>query len=707
MPLKLLAFIITMVSILVGGICALATLGWLLGTPEAEGAGYLVPWWLAIVAASGFGIWYAKRLLIRANAEEGEEEGEEDDEITDLSHRPELVEAHEKQIAARKAARENQEVKIRAAGAPAQRSKGTEPREESKKQNLKNQAKEVLENAVDTDKARDMQTQDFQMTWKYSWMSLLLIALNVAAFWWVNVRNGYPVESLPRDLMLKFGGDAAYLTLTGEFWRILTSTFLHWDLAHLIGNMVGLFYAGRYLEYFVGRKSLFMIFVTTGLLASIGTHLVHSSFVVSAGASGAVFGLYGALLVCFLMSKRAKAMKYNKNLLLVSAYFVGSNLFRGFGADGVNNAAHVAGLLAGVSVAYLIYGLNLKGRVGRYQISGLAVTFSLLVLGFLGVNKDFEKEMNSPDAAIFLAMETEFTSLLDEGRTLARSFSRILKENATPERYRKLPEKLKPVIAKFEKTQEKMLQLQVSNDRAYQLLQAFTQMNHYFILQARIFADPNSFPNGILDDQIPLDVRNQIAYLSDKIEESSQRANNIMDGKFIESAERQLASQDPQPQTVMEEVEVGTSNIPPKPVSRDEIYMSLIQDFVNMDDQFKLLGQQASAGQTTPEKIAMKMDELRAAAEKIELEINTLRPGNEVEANLKLSMLTTMNSYRKMLSAFSEKDLFGEGPRTEMLWKQTELATQEYNQTMPALKKAIERFKQSLVSGVQKESVSG
>ena len=707
MPLKLIAFIVTMVSILVGGICALATLGWLLGAPEAEGAGHMVPWWLVIVAASGFGIWYAKRLLIKANTEEGDEEEDEEDEITDLSHRPELVKAHEEQIAARKAAVENQEVKIRAAGASAQRSQTKDSKAESKKQDLKGQAKEALENAVDKDKVRDMQAQDFQMTWKYSWMSLLLIALNVAAFWWVNVRSGYPVESLPRDLMLKYGGDAAYLTLTGEFWRILTSTFLHWDLAHLVGNMVGLFYAGRYLEFFVGRKSLFMIFVTTGLLASIGTHLMHSSFVVSAGASGAVFGLYGALLVCFLMSKRAKAMKYNKNLLLVSAYFVGSNLLRGFGADGVNNAAHVAGLLAGASVAYMIYGLNLKGRVGRYQISGLAVTFSLLVLGFLGVNKDFEKEMNSPGSLMFLADNVELANIIDDQAQLGREFGDIMKKYGTPERYQYLPEQLSPMVGKLEDIQKRLLNVQATNDRAYQLLQVTIEMNHYFLLQAKLFSDQNSFPNGIMDDQIPSDVMAQIDLINEKIKLSSQKVKDVMDGISIEPVERQLASQGPQPQVVVEEVEVGTSKIPPQPVSRDEIYMSLIQDFVNMDDEFKLLGQQASAGQTTPEKIAMKMDELRAAAEKIELEINTLRPGNEVEANLKLSMLTTMNSYRKMLSAFSEKDLFGEGPRTEMLWKQTEIATQEYNQTMPALKKAIERFKQSLVSGVQKESVSG
>lgn len=98
-----------------------------------------------------------------------------------------------------------------------------------------------------------------------------------------------------KDFMLSWGANARSATLHGQPWRLLTSCFLHWDLPHLLMNMIALYFIGTYLEPYIGKIKFVIAYVLMGVLANTCSLYWHEHGV-AAGASGAIFGLYGILL---------------------------------------------------------------------------------------------------------------------------------------------------------------------------------------------------------------------------------------------------------------------------------------------------------------------------------------------------------------------------------------------------------------------------
>lgn len=178
----------------------------------------------------------------------------------------------------------------------------------------------------------------------------LLLYANVGMYVLMMVMGLGFVDFKAQDL-LHWGGNYGPLTLTGEWWRLFTHMFLHGGLVHLIFNSVGLMFLGMFLEPLLGRSRFIASYVVTGLLAGISSVLWHES-TVSVGASGAIFGLCGVLMA--LLMRRAVKSEYSKSFLGSVALFVGFNLFMGL-MGGIDNAAHIGGLLSGILLGLLIY----------------------------------------------------------------------------------------------------------------------------------------------------------------------------------------------------------------------------------------------------------------------------------------------------------------------------------------------------------------
>lgn len=192
--------------------------------------------------------------------------------------------------------------------------------------------------------------------------ALVLINVGVYAY---QLFQGVPWINPPADQLMKWGGNVAMLTLTGDTWRLATSVFVHGGLVHLLMNMYMLLLLGSLAEREFGRVGLLLLFLAGGVAASCATawwqswHTLGTDFLgrpvvrltVSVGASGAIMAIAGALLAAHVVrawysSDHAAAPEANlsKSLWQVVAINVGM----GFLIPGVDNAAHIGGVVAGL-----------------------------------------------------------------------------------------------------------------------------------------------------------------------------------------------------------------------------------------------------------------------------------------------------------------------------------------------------------------------
>ncbi len=177
------------------------------------------------------------------------------------------------------------------------------------------------------------------------WANIILVAVNVIVFL---------ICTFTGDLLYNIGAfSVVKLLREGQFYRLFTSMFLHWNVEHLISNMIVLYYVGAIVERELGALPYTAIYLLSGLagnIFSLGYELLVNLYGSSAGASGAVFGVEGALLF-LAMTHRGRLESMTAGRV---AFAVAFSLYCGFTSAGVNNAAHVGGVLTGFTAAAVI-----------------------------------------------------------------------------------------------------------------------------------------------------------------------------------------------------------------------------------------------------------------------------------------------------------------------------------------------------------------
>ncbi len=187
----------------------------------------------------------------------------------------------------------------------------------------------------------------------HTWVTYGLIALNVAV-WGLMVARGVDVFTPRAELLLRWGGNAASEVQRGQAWRLLTAAFLHSGIVHLVMNMLGLWAIGQTAERIYGHRVFLGIYLGSALAASALSLHFSAQTTVSVGASGAVFGLAGVLLVAVLRHRESLPRLFGKQMLRSLGFFVVYSLAQGFLQTGVDNAAHVGGLLAGALMGCIL-----------------------------------------------------------------------------------------------------------------------------------------------------------------------------------------------------------------------------------------------------------------------------------------------------------------------------------------------------------------
>lgn len=200
----------------------------------------------------------------------------------------------------------------------------------------------------------------------------ILIDLNILVFI-VMIASGVGIMSPSTLSLLKWGADFGPLTLTGDWWRAVTCNFIHIGAFHLLMNMYAFMYVGLLLEGLIGSRRMFMSYLLTGLCSAVFSLYMHGE-TISAGASGAIFGLYGIFLAFLFFHRIAKEQR--KALLTSILIFVGYNLVYGMKA-GIDNAAHIGGLLSGFLLG-IIY-------VCSYKFEKADAQRTVSIIGELGI----------------------------------------------------------------------------------------------------------------------------------------------------------------------------------------------------------------------------------------------------------------------------------------------------------------------------------
>lgn len=195
-----------------------------------------------------------------------------------------------------------------------------------------------------------------------NWMNLLIIGINIIVFALMEIFG----DTDDITFMLKCGAAYTPWILEGQWYRLFTSMFLHFGVSHLLNNMVLLLFLGDMLEEAAGKWRYLLIYLGGGLAGNIVSLLMDcrtGEMVVSAGASGAVFAVIGGIFV-ILIKQRGKV----ENLTLSRLVFViFLSIYHGFQSTGIDNAAHVGGLLGGVFLAFFVY----RKKNPKRQIYGL------------------------------------------------------------------------------------------------------------------------------------------------------------------------------------------------------------------------------------------------------------------------------------------------------------------------------------------------
>ena len=186
------------------------------------------------------------------------------------------------------------------------------------------------------------------------WALYAVIVVNVAV-WLLNLLDGMsPTKPTPAELFAWGANSSTAVVRDGEHWRLLTATVLHGGVLHLGLNMFALWDAGRRVCRWFGNGQFLLIYLAAGLAGSALSLHFSSQQAVSVGASGAVFGVLGALLVGVYQHRDSVPKAMATQLLTSQGVFVALMLVQGFARSGIDNAAHVGGLVVGALTAWLL-----------------------------------------------------------------------------------------------------------------------------------------------------------------------------------------------------------------------------------------------------------------------------------------------------------------------------------------------------------------
>lgn len=184
--------------------------------------------------------------------------------------------------------------------------------------------------------------------YKSAYVTIALIICNMLIFIYMTFHRV--------DVYDLYGVESFAVLFDHEYYRMITSMFMHGSVEHIFSNMVCLLALGAYVEHDLGHIAYLIMYFFSGLIGnvvSIGWDMLLDEYSVSVGASGAVFGVTGAAVVILFFGRKRLKLK-GSTIIPRMAAVVALNLYSGYADNTINGAAHFGGLLGGIIITVLI-----------------------------------------------------------------------------------------------------------------------------------------------------------------------------------------------------------------------------------------------------------------------------------------------------------------------------------------------------------------
>jgi rhomboid protease GluP len=223
-------------------------------------------------------------------------------------------------------------------------------------------------------------------------LTQVIFGANIAVFLATALASGSAMN-ISGEVSVHFGANFGPYTLSGEWWRLLTYMFLHGGAMHIFFNMWCLWDLGRLCESLYGRWTFAAIYLITGVAGGLAS-VAWNPRVLSVGASGAIFGLAGALAASFYLGEFSLPSIAVRSTFRSLAVFIGFNVLFGFGYNvflggnsGIDNAAHIGGLVIGAILGALIARLAPQHDAPLRRATVVGVVALALLAAVFGVRQ--------------------------------------------------------------------------------------------------------------------------------------------------------------------------------------------------------------------------------------------------------------------------------------------------------------------------------
>lgn len=260
------------------------------------------------------------------------------------------------------------------------------------------------------------------------WGTQLLIATNLLVFL-AMLADGAGFWHSPNGIQLAWGANFGPATQDGQWWRLGSAMFLHFGVIHLALNMWSLWDAGQLVERMYGHFRFICIYFISGLFGNLASLVIQGNIAVSGGASGAIFGIYGALLV-FLWLARSEVTSHEFRWLFWGALaFAIITIVLGFIIPGIDNSAHIGGFISGI-LASLVFSKSTYINKISLQISWSSMGILIFTTSILIFNLPVPKYRWSDEILI----RKEIDAFLYRDQEINRSWLEVIYEGKQGEK---------------------------------------------------------------------------------------------------------------------------------------------------------------------------------------------------------------------------------------------------------------------------------